>query len=116
MLVLNRSIYTQVRNDYSWVFDTEDLEELQAEVNKVWISENGDQAPQITFEDIEYIFEDDIDSLDPIFNERREFTTGHNTLACFIYDYLDSYIIDYWQNEEYLDNDDFEDEVVRYDE
>ena len=117
MLILNRTVYTRVRQDYSWDFDEIALADLQKRVNECWISIDNDQAPQLTFDDIENIFNGNYDNMPDVFKQKREFvTTGKYELFYFIEDFLNNYIFDYWQGEEILENEDEENEVVRYEE
>ena len=115
MLILNRTVYSKIRQDYSWDFDEVTLANLQKRVNEHWISINNDQAPQLTFDDIENIFYGKYDNMPDVFKQKREFiSTGKYELFYFIEDFLNDCIFNYWQGEEILENEDEEDEVIRY--
>lgn len=116
MLVLNRSEYCTVRNDYSMDFGQDELDELQKYVNEKWVSKDGDSAPQLTFEDVAHCFNREDDELAPVFTESRKFHWWRNDSEYFlndlIYDYLNDMVWECYCDCDTVDTDSIEDEAI----
>lgn len=116
-LVLTRENYANYVEYYRYHFTESELSDLIEYIKEKFIPQNeNDTLPEITFDVIAAIYNRDYDKLPDAFTEPRNFKSWRNesyqtSLDDFIWDILNERVWDCYEENEYLDSNEWEDDI-----